>query len=503
MLLAACTSSEESSEGTWFALHANSVRELPARSLLPMGRLRPDGSWDLPWPRSFGVSYGVAEQASLVPIDADGFLLPPRDRTNGTVRPGVHWLLPYEFADSARPRSIAPVRWFRYTAGEEVQGRSVQANALVHTDDYGCGFWVLVGGEQAEGGVPQAMALSRPALRALEEDEFPGLGEMLTAAGFPHEPSESDGGYYFPGDNRHPAGQYPRRTVVGLARVEDDLDIALVSYEQAGPGFGGHVTTWALVALQGGRASVVSRFSRWDTPQCTRPPPENRGEAPVWVGLLSQEGSQLEPIGRRHPDGSWDLPWPDWIEGARLDSSGYLRRWGDRSDASRSSDDGWPLPFRTVAGGRVRVDVPLQWYRMGHGRAVPGTVTHVMLAGRHCLAGWSLRMDPAWNMSGLAGREVAVAFNQPLAVQLAEEDIPDLDSILARLGLLDRPDPDRGGYQMAGSSYPRRDIIGLFRVGDIIIGVVGEYHYEGQATIVFEISGGTASIVSEASGGGC
>ncbi len=504
VLAAACTSIEEPAEGVWVAVHAYSVRGLPERSLLPIGRLRPDGSWDLPWPRSFGVSFGAAEQASSVRVDAEGFLLPTGDLSESASRPGIHWLLPYEVTDSGRLRSVAPVHWYRYAVGEVAQGRPTQADALRRSDYFRCSFWVLNANEEIDGAVPAGMALSRPALRDLSEDDLPNLGEMLTAAGFPHQPSDEDGGYHYRGDGRSTAGRYPRRTVVGLATVREDVDVALVLYEEAGPRFGGHVTSWALFEMRDGRANVVSTFSG-DASLCGRWPAENRTEA-LWVALVSHEGSRLDPIGRRRSDGSWDLPWPDLVAGGSLDSSGYLHLWPSPSGEPRSSADGWPLPFVAVGRDRVRIDVPLQWYRHTRWNVTPGTVTHVMLAERGCSAGWSLRMDPdpEWSVPGSEGRRVSVAFSLPLAVSLTEADVPGLDSIQTVLRLVDRPPRDHGGYEMGGNRYPHRDILGLYRIDDdVIIGVVGEYHYEGQKTVVFEIAGDSARIVSEASGGGC
>ena len=501
VLVAACTEIEEPAETVWVALHAYSTRGLPENSLLPMGRLRPDGTWDLPWPKSFGVSLGAAEQPSLIRVDHEGMLLPPESPSESAARPGIHWLLPYELAASGRPRSVAPVQWHRYAVGEGVQGRPVQATALLHTDNSRCGFWVMRGRGEIEGAVPAGLALSRPALGDLAEDDVPGLDEMLTAAGFQNEPSDSDGGYDSPGDLRNPAGRYPRRTIAGLARVGEDRDVAMVRYEEAGPRFGGHVVTWALVELRDGRAKIISTFSG-NASLCARQPAENRTEA-LWVALVSRDGSRLDPIGRRHHDGNWDLPWPDLVEAAGVDSSGYLHPLRSPPDEPRISDEDWLLPFRVAGEDRLRIDAPLQWYRYVRRNVVPGTVTHVMLASRHCLAGWSLRMDPYWNMSGPEGRGGDVAFNLPSAVRLTTEDLPGLDSIQAGLGLRDRPPPNQGGYQKGDDWYPKREILGLFQVYDIIIGVVGEYHYEGGTTIVFEVSSNSARIVSEADGGGC
>jgi len=502
LVVAACTATKKPEDDIWVALDAYSVRELPERSLLPMGRLRPDGGWDLPWPRSFAVSLGSREQVSSVRVDDDGFLHPPEEHLHSPDRPGVSWLLPYEVYDSGRLRSVAPLNWYRYAAGELVQGRPARADRLLHSDLFGCGLWVLGGREEVRGAVSAGLALSRPATRGLTQDDLPDLDEMLTAAGFPHQPSDADGGYRFEGDYRNPPGRYPRRTVAGLARVREDLDVALVRYEEAGPRFGGHVTTWALVELRAGRANVVSELSG-NRSLCVRRPAENRTEA-LWMALVSQEGSRLDPIGRRHPDGSWDLPWPDFVTAAAIDSSGNLRRWQNASAEPQRSGDGWPLPFRVVGGDRVRIDVPLQWYRYNRLTVVQGTVTHVMLAERGCEAGWSLAMDPGSNMTNPGGSALGVAFSLPAAVRLNEQDVPGLDSIQAALGLLDRPPRDRGGYRMGGNWYPNREIIGLYRLGDdAIIGVVGEYHYEGQGTVVFEISGDSARIVSDASGGGC
>ena len=435
-------------------------------------------------------------------MDADGFLLPPDDDSGGPVRPGIHWLLPYEVADSSGMRSVAPLRWYRYAVGEAIQGRPTGVDWLRHMDDRQCGFWVLGSREELDGAAPVGLALSRPALRSLREDDIPGLDVMLTAAGFPHQPSDADGGYDYAGDYRNPAGRYPRRTVAGLARIREDLDIAIVRYEEAGPQFEGHVTTWTLVEFLEGHARAVSTFSG-DRSLCTRRPAENHTEA-VWVALTSANGSRLDPVGRRHPDGSWDLPWPDWLEGFAVDSSGFLQPPPRRSEETPRPADGWPLPFRVVEGDRVRVDVPLQWYRYPRWNDEPGTVTHVMLATRHCLSGWSLHMDPGWNMADGQGRGVGVALSRPPAARLVEEDVPGLDAIRAKIGLLDQPSRDRGGYQKGGSWYPKREVLGLFRLDDdIIIGVVGEYGYEGENTVVFEIGGDSARIVSTASMGGC
>ena len=102
------------------------------------------------------------------------------------------------------------------------------------------------------------------------------------------------------------------------------------------------------------------------------------------------------------------------------------------------------------------------------------------------------------------GRGVGVAFSRPPPARLAEEDVPGLDAIRARIGLLDQPSRDQGGYREGGSWYPKRDVLGLFRLDDdIIIGIVGEYYYEGESTTVFEIARDSARIVSTASMGGC
>lgn len=501
VLAAACTSTEEPAEGTWVALHTNSVGGLPERSLLPMGRLRPDGGWDLPWPGSFGVSRGFHDPMSSVRVDADGFLIPREERADAPVRPGPHWLLPYEAADSGRLRSVAPVDWYTYTASDPVQGRPARANRLLHSDAF-CGVWVLGGLEEAHEAETAGLALSRPALRGLSEDDFPRLGETLAAAGFPHQPSDADGGYDYDGDFRNASGRYPRRAVVGLARIREGMDIALVRYEEAGPRFGGHVTTWTLVELRAGKATVVSSFAGRGS-GCVPRPAQDRTET-LWVALVSEAGgSLLDPIGRRHPDGRWDLPWPDVLVGGELDRSGYLNPW--RSSGSGDGSAGWwPLPFQVGSGGRLRIDVPLQWYRYTRLGVVPGTVTHVTLAGRGCNAGWSLGLNPLRAVTYPVRRGVAVALTTPHAVELAEDDVPGLDSIRSTLGLLDRPSRDQGGYRMGDDWYPKREILGLYRLqDDIMIGVVGEYGYEGQSTIVFEVSRDSTRIVSEASGGGC
>ena len=97
-------------------------------------------------------------------------------------------------------RSVAPLRWYRYAVGEAVQGRPTGVHRLSQTDNE-CGLWVLHSREELDGAAPVGLALSRPALRSLQEDDIPGLDDMLTAAGFPHQPSDADGGYGYEGES--------------------------------------------------------------------------------------------------------------------------------------------------------------------------------------------------------------------------------------------------------------------------------------------------------------
>ncbi len=525
LLATACAPPDDPAPSIWFALDAPRVDGIRERALVPLARLHPDGSWDLPWPRPRRVSQGFPEQASLIPVDRDGLLHPPPAGPGDLPRPGIHWLFPYTTADSARLRSVAPVRWFRYAAGETLQARRSVADRIANSDNSRCNFWVLANSADYGDDAPPGLALSIPALRPLREGEIEGLEEALAQAGLPHQPSDADGGYDFLGfhdrrDDSYPdAGRYPRRSLAGLLRVREGLEIALVAFVEAGPRFGTirPVTTWALVELRAGRARIVSRFSA-SAPLCTGRPAENGG-GELWLALATHDGSRLDPLAKRLADGSWDAAWPEGMHFMEMDRGGFLHHWRNRAGEPERPPGHWPLPFRGVDEERARLDLPLLWYRHSRRSMVPGTVTDVMLAGRHCGKGWALRLEPNRNLRDEpndSGRDLGVAFSDPSVTRLGEET-PELKRIRDRLGLIDHPaSREEGGYRMGGSSYPIREVIGYYRMEDgTRLGVVQVYHYEGEATVAFEIpaaaAGGeslaagrdTARIVLNVHGGGC
>lgn len=521
LLAVACASPEDSVPSVWFALDAPRVSTIRERSLVPIARLHPDGSWDLPWPRPRRVSGDFPAQASLIPVDRNGFLHAPPGDSSELPRPGVHWLLPYATADSARLRAVAPVRWHRYAAGEVLQAQLSVAEGIGYNDRWSCGFWLLRNSANYGDDAPPGLALSIPAQRPLREADIAGLDEALAKAGLPHQPADADGGYDHQGhhdlhtDSYPDAGRYPRRSLAALVRVRDGLDVALVAWVEAGPQFGARpVTTWALVELREGRAGIVSRFSG-HAALCAGRPAENR-TADLWLALATHDGSRLDPLGRRVADGSWHPSWPEGIPFVDMDRGGFLHHRRSRGDDPERPPDHWPLPFRSVDGERARLDLPLLWYRHLRRSTVPGTVTDLMLASRHCEVGWALRLDPDRPWRDASGRSIGVAFSDPSVTRL-EEETPELERMRIRLGLIDRPTSrEEGGYSKAGTWYPRREVIGYFRLGDAtVLGVVQAYHYEGEGTVVFEIPaasmGGeglsaasdTARIVLDVHGGGC
>ena len=83
------------------------------------------------------------------------------------------------------------------------------------------------------------------------------------------------------------------------------------------------------------------------------------------------------------------------------------------------------------------------------------------------------------------GRGVGVAISRPPPARLAEEDGR---TPFGPESACSTSPPDQGGYREGGSS-PETCVLGLFRLDDdIIIGIVGEYYYEGESTTVFEIA---------------
>ncbi len=522
LLAVGCAPADDPGPAIWFALDAPRVEGIRSNALVPMARLHADGSWDLPWPVPRRISRGHPEQASLIPVDRDGFLHPPPGDSDDLPRPGIHWLFPYAAADSARLRSVAPVRWYRYAAGELLQAQRSVAERIVNGDNSRCSFWVLDNSADRHADARPGLALSVPAPSPLREDEIHGLDEMLAEAGLPHQPADADGGYDYRGfhdrhnDDYPHAGRYPQRSLAGLVRVREGLAVALVRFVEAGPRFGSirPVVTWALVELREGGARIVSRFSASEA-LCTGRPAEDRG-GELWLALSTRDGSRLDPLGKRLASGSWDAAWPERMHFMEMDRGGFLRHWRNRAGEPENPPGHWPLPFRNVDGERARLDLPLLWYRHSRWRTAPGAVTDVMMASRHCDEGWALRLEPDQGLRESSGRSVGVAFSRPTATRLAEET-PQLKRIRDRLGLIDRPSSrEEGGYRVGRSWYPIREVVGYFRLADgTVLGVVQEYHYEGDATVAFEVpaalaQGGegvaatdTARIVLDVHGGGC
>ena len=249
-----------------------------------------------------------------------------------------------------------------------------------------------------------------------------------------------------------------------------------------------------------GFAIALTAASVACAPGPSGPPPEHD---PLWIAVVRTDGV-LIPFAR-HGDDGWDLPWPAPFEAetAALDTGGDVvpPPWLGR--------EAWTLPVPPIdrqdpGGGRIAA--PLQW--SFYSRTEQGTalaVSRLLLVEAHCMMSWGLGLgEPSGSGErGLPRVEgtpdvAGVAFNHPLDVVSAEEEIPGLDRIRADLDLID----------VSGLDDPmesRRFVwLGFYRLDDgDIIGVVNDRLYEGESWFVLEIDGDEGRIAHRVYGGGC
>ena len=217
---------------------------------------------------------------------------------------------------------------------------------------------------------------------------------------------------------------------------------------------------------------------------------------PLWIAAVQTSGA-LIPFAR-HGDDGWDLPWP-----APFDAeTGALSGGGEAVAPPRADREAPSLPMPPVdqdsRGGRIAA--PMQWtFYSQTERGSALTVARLLLAEAHCMMSWALgfgdrelpRVEGTPNVAG-------VAFNHPLEVVSAEEEIPGLDRIRADLGLIDVDGLD-------DPMQSRRLVwLGFYRLDDgDIIGVVNDRLYEGESWLVLEIDGDEGRIAHRVYGGGC
>ncbi len=217
---------------------------------------------------------------------------------------------------------------------------------------------------------------------------------------------------------------------------------------------------------------------------------------PLWIAAVQTSGA-LIPFAR-HGDDGWDLPWP-----APFDAeTGVPDDGGEVVPTPRPDGEVRSLPMPPVEqdsrGGRIAA--PMQWRfysQTEQGSAL--TVARLMLAEAHCMMSWALGFGERELPRVEGTRDVAgVAFNHPLEVVSAEEEIPGLDRIRAELGLVD-------GAGFDDPMQSRRFVwLGFYRLdGGGIIGVVNDRGDEGASWLVVEIDGDEGRIAHRVFGGGC
>ena len=168
------------------------------------------------------------------------------------------------------------------------------------------------------------------------------------------------------------------------------------------------------------------------------------GARPLWIAAVQTSGA-LIPFAR-HGDDGWDLPWP-----APFDAeTGALSGGGEAVATPRPDREAPSLPMPPVdqdsRGGRIAA--PMQWEVLLADRAGLGPHGGEADAGRsplHDELGTGFRRARA-APSVEGTRDVAgVAFNHPLEVVPAEEEIPGSTGYAPIWDLVDVDDPRRPG----------------------------------------------------------
>ena len=223
---------------------------------------------------------------------------------------------------------------------------------------------------------------------------------------------------------------------------------------------------------------------------------------PLWIAVVRTDGV-LIPFAR-HGDDGWDLPWPAPFdaETAALDTGGEVvpPPW--------LGQEAWTLPVPPIdedsRGGRIAA--PMQWSLYSQTeRETALTVARLLLVEAHCMMSWALGFGES---AGFGERELplvegtpdiaGVAFNHPLDVVSAEEELPGLDRIRADLGLIGVSDLD-------DPMQSRRFVwLGFYRLDEgAVIGIVNDRAYEGESWVVVEFDGDQGRIAHRVFGGGC
>lgn len=165
----------------------------------------------------------------------------------------------------------------------------------------------------------------------------------------------------------------------------------------------------------------------------------------LWVAIVGSSdgfvsGGALIPVGR-YVEGAWDRPWPDAIHPgfsvASIDSAGGLGGWLSSLP-----------PIDHSESGLARIKAPLRWHLYA-GAEESDTLNVVGLGLRRAQCGvqWALytdsgRLPEIEQWSRIAG----VAFSRRVEPVSAGVEIPDPDSIAARVGLVRNP-VDGEGYR--------------------------------------------------------
>ena len=215
----------------------------------------------------------------------------------------------------------------------------------------------------------------------------------------------------------------------------------------------------------------------------------------LWVAIVGSagrfvSGGALIPVGR-YVAGAWDRPWPDAIHPgfsiAPVDSAGSLGDWLSSLP-----------PIEFGESGLARIKAPLRWHLYaGAEESDTLNVVSLGLDRAQCLVQWAFytdsgRLPEIEQWSRIAG----VAFSRRVEPVSAGVEIPDPDSIAARVGLVRNP--------VDGEGYRNYAWLGFYRLADgTTIGVVRDLRYEGESYKVIAIRDDQARIVAGASVGGC
>ena len=223
------------------------------------------------------------------------------------------------------------------------------------------------------------------------------------------------------------------------------------------------------------------------------------------IVAVTDEYGELDPIAR-YADGVWDRP--PWAVDVGLDrlvaapaADSTEWRWPDGRRL-------WPEPARAwdtigYSARPVAVNVPDEWHFHSDSAPDRTLVTRGLhLSSRACGFSWAVRTRTDWTDWGEPfatlgdSRTAGVSLSRAPSAILQADEVPDVERIVAELGL--------GDAESNPWDDPRFIWLGVFRFDEMTFGVLHRLGFGGGVmNAVVELQGDSARVVQEIRRGQC